>query len=72
MESRSTTPPSSGQIPPEALQEFIAIYEDEFGERLPEAEALAVATDLIEFYMILFPRYRVKSADRDASSHPLT
>jgi hypothetical protein len=41
------------QISDESLNEFIAIYEDEFKEKISRADALALAGDLIALYELL-------------------
>lgn len=41
------------QVSDEELQEFTALYESEFGEKLSKAEASEVAGNLAEFYSLL-------------------
>lgn len=51
----------------ESIEEFMRIYEEDFGDRLTDGEARLMATRLLELYELLYSSDR-PSSDNDENS----
>lgn len=56
---------TSQQLSREAIEEFRAIYQDEFGKRLSDDEVQEIALRLLRFFGILNQPARDATTDKD-------